>query len=346
MTPTGQIDAVLAINPGTTTTRCGLYQISGGEVECILEETLDHDEAKIAGYPDIPSQLQFRADCIADFLARIPDAITIVACAGRGGMLTPVPSGTIEVNDELVDFALHRPIYQHASNLGAPLAHALASLTDARGSLRIPEWRPSSLTARIKSLLHDIPVGSDESGPALSDNWGEPGLTPAERLLGWNAFAVLALDHGHPQAPQNAIAGSATAHCQLRFVTGTDSAETLPALRRHLDAGGFQNVTIIADKPAAPATRLDPDNAWTRCAAASLQATSGQSPHILPNLGGFIPNNVFSEILNLPTIWLPHSYGGCNQHAPDEHVLLELCESAAACMTGLFWDLPAIAPRR
>ena len=121
------IDAVLAINPGTTTTRCGLYQISSGTAECILEETLDHAEEKIAGFPSIPSQLQFRTECIDQFLAQASDDIRIVACAGRGGMLTPVPSGTIEVNDELVDFALHRPVYQHASNLGAPLAHALAS---------------------------------------------------------------------------------------------------------------------------------------------------------------------------------------------------------------------------
>lgn len=127
MTSKSHIDAILAINPGTTTTRCGLYSVSNGGVERILEETLDHDEKKISGFPDIPSQLQFRAESIAEFLAKTPGDIKIVACAGRGGMLTPVPSGTIEVNDELVDFALHRPVYQHASNLGAPLASALAS---------------------------------------------------------------------------------------------------------------------------------------------------------------------------------------------------------------------------
>lgn len=127
MTSKSQINAVLAINPGTTTTRCGLFGVSNGAVERILEETLDHDEAKIARFPNIQSQLQFRADCIAEFLSKAPDGIRIAACAGRGGMLTPVPSGTIAVNDELVEFALHRPVYQHASNLGAPLANALAS---------------------------------------------------------------------------------------------------------------------------------------------------------------------------------------------------------------------------
>lgn len=57
-----QVDAVLAINPGTTTTRCGLYRIENGTAECIIEETLDHDETEISAFPDIPSQLQFRAE--------------------------------------------------------------------------------------------------------------------------------------------------------------------------------------------------------------------------------------------------------------------------------------------
>ena len=127
MTLISHINAILTINQGTKTTRCGLYGVKNGVVEHIMEGTLDHDEGKIASFPDIPSQLQFRADCIAEFMNNAPNSIRIVACAGHGGMLTSVSSGTVEVNDELVNFALHRPVYQHASNLGAPLANALAN---------------------------------------------------------------------------------------------------------------------------------------------------------------------------------------------------------------------------
>lgn len=154
--PTGRVDAVLAINPGTTTTRCGLYRIENGRAECISEETLDHDENEIAAFPDVPSQLQFRADTISDFLAIAPKNVKIAAFAGRGGMLTPVPSGTIEVNDKLVDFALNRPVYQHASNLGAPLAHALAGLYGVRAFITDPvsvdELRPVARVTGCKEL--------------------------------------------------------------------------------------------------------------------------------------------------------------------------------------------------
>ena len=62
-------------------------------------------------------------------------------------------------------------------------------------------------------------------------------------------------------------------------------------------------------------------------------------PHILPNLGGSLPNDCFAEVLGLPTIWVPHSYAGCNQHAPNEHVLKPLSRQALLGMTGLFADI-------
>ncbi|MGA0925106.1 MAG: M20 peptidase family dipeptidase, partial [Lutimaribacter sp.] len=64
-------------------------------------------------------------------------------------------------------------------------------------------------------------------------------------------------------------------------------------------------------------------------------------PHVLPNLAGSLPNHCFSEILGLPTVWVPHSYRGCSQHAPDEHVLAPVCRDALHCMAGLFWDIGA-----
>ena len=219
------------------------------------------------------------------------------------------------------------------------LAHALASICDARGAIRVPEWRPASLTPAVRDALRDLPVEGGD-GPAIDPGWGEPDLSPAERAFGWNSFAVLAMTAGRPEAPVNAIAGSARATCQLRFVVGTEPAAILPALRRHLDAGGFEAVEIRPhDRGAFAATRLDPGHPWARRVARSLERTAGRAPHVLPNLAGSLPNDVFADILGLPTVWVPHSYRGCSQHAPDEHVLKPVCRDALRLMAGLFWDL-------
>lgn len=233
----------------------------------------------------------------------------------------------------------------HSGNFGGLLAdpaiilaHALATITDARGQIQIPEWRPTSLTPRVRAVLKALPP--HETGIELDADWGEENLTPAERVFGWNSFAVLAMTSGVPDAPVNAIAGTARATCQLRFVVGTDRDEILPALRRHLDARGFQNVDILAqERNAFPATRLDPDHPMVRFAAQSVEQTLGAAPHLLPNLGGSLPNDCFAEVLGLPTIWLPHSYAGCSQHAPNEHILKSLSRQALLVMTGLFADL-------
>jgi hypothetical protein len=60
---------------------------------------------------------------------------------------------------------------------------------------------------------------------------------------------------------------------------------------------------------------------------------------VLPNLGGALPNDIFSDDLGLPTVWVPHSYPGCSQHAPDEHVPIALVREALGVMAGLYWDL-------
>ncbi|WP_419905845.1 M20 family metallopeptidase [Kiloniella sp.] len=217
------------------------------------------------------------------------------------------------------------------------LAHALASITDARGQILIDDWRPTSLTPDIKDTLKGLPI---EGGPEINQDWGEKDLTPVERAFGWNSFSVLAMKSGVPEAPVNAISGSASAHCQLRFVVGTDVDQILPALRNHLDKGGFDNVTIKpAEDVCFKATRLNPDHPWVQFTAESISKTSGKTPHILPNLAGSLPNDTFSDILELPTVWVPHSYGGCSQHAPDEHILKSISRDGLRNMAGLFWDI-------
>ena len=87
------------------------------------------------------------------------------------------------------------------------------------------------------------------------------------------------------------------------------------------------------------ATRTEPDHPWAAFVAGSLQRSANVKPAIVPQMGGSICNDVFTDILGIPTIWIPHSYASCSQHAPDEHILMPLCRSAAEVMAGLYWDI-------
>jgi acetylornithine deacetylase/succinyl-diaminopimelate desuccinylase-like protein len=234
------------------------------------------------------------------------------------------------------------------ANPAVVLAHAIASLVSEDGVLRVEGLRPPSLSDAVRGALADIVVGGDPGDPPIDEGWGEPGLTPAERVFGWNTLEVLAFKAGNPEHPVNAIPPSAIAHCQLRFVVGTDWTRVGEHLRRHLDARGLSMIEVEVE-PGMPATRLSPDDPWVRWTIASLERTSGKKVALLPNLGGTLPNDAFADLLGLPTIWIPHSYPGCSQHAPDEHLLGSVAREGLQLMAGLFWDLgdsAAALPRR
>ncbi len=229
------------------------------------------------------------------------------------------------------------------ANPGIILSHALASIVSETGRIRVKEWLPGPLPNSVKAALRGLTVDGGENAPAIDEGWGEPDLSPAEQVYGWNSFEVLAFKVGNPDNPVNAVPPRAWAHCQLRFIADTDRDAIIPALRKHLDAHGFDMVDVLPppDMNAGDfaSTRTDPDNPWAAWAAASLQKTSGTAPAVIPQLGGSICNDVFTDILGLPTIWVPHSYASCSQHAPNEHILLSEARSAIELMAGLYWDL-------
>ncbi|MPS77366.1 MAG: M20 peptidase family dipeptidase [Achromobacter sp.] len=228
------------------------------------------------------------------------------------------------------------------SNPGIQLAHAISSIVSPTGQIRIREWVPAELPAAVRRALADCQVDGGADGPEIEPEWGEPGLSPAERVFGWCSFEVLAYKTGNPDTPVNAIPPRAWARCQLRFVVGVDPDDLIPALRRHLDEHGFSMVKIALTRESMfRATRIDPDDAWVQWAVDSLERTSGQKTALLPNLGGSLPNDIFTDVLGLRTIWVPHSYPGCSQHAPNEHLPPELLRQALGLMTGLYWDLGA-----
>ena len=62
-------------------------------------------------------------------------------------------------------------------------------------------------------------------------------------------------------------------------------------------------------------------------------------PAIIPSMGGSICNDIFTDDLGIPAVWIPHSYASCSQHWPDEHILMPLSRSAIGLMAGLYWDI-------
>jgi butyrate kinase len=116
---------VLAINPGSTSTKLALYHGATARIQ----ETVSHSDAELAPYRNRPvlDQLQLRLDAVlAALRADEAQLATLHATVGRGGLLRPLASGTYRVCDAMVAELRAARRGEHASNLGALLAARLA----------------------------------------------------------------------------------------------------------------------------------------------------------------------------------------------------------------------------
>ena len=114
---------VLVINPGSTSTKIGVFQ---GET-LGMESTIRHTAEEIAQYPSIIDQYNFRKEAILKVLK--DEGINISkldAVCGRGGLLRPIAGGTYTVNDAMIEDLQKGYSGQHASNLGGILASEIA----------------------------------------------------------------------------------------------------------------------------------------------------------------------------------------------------------------------------
>mgnify|MGYP001814359626 FL=1 len=111
---------ILAVNPGSTSTRVALFE---GD-RCLLEEELRHD---VGGSSFDAAELQRRLEVIRSLLAaHHVDLTALDAVVGRGGLLRPVAGGVYRINDSLLRDAERGVQGRHPANLGARMAVELA----------------------------------------------------------------------------------------------------------------------------------------------------------------------------------------------------------------------------
>lgn len=115
---------ILAINPGSTSTKFSLFE----EDKLIFEKTLRHTAEDLVAFKKITDQFDFRKDLIMKELKeRKVNLSEIKAVIGRGGLVSPIESGIYKVNRKMKD-QLNKELFgSHASNLGALIADDIAN---------------------------------------------------------------------------------------------------------------------------------------------------------------------------------------------------------------------------
>lgn len=113
---------VLVVNPGAGSTKIGLFRGAAR----VAEEALRHPPEAVAS-PRMADQLPARLAAVRAFLSRAAPGARLDAAVGRGGLLGPVPAGTLRATPEMAAELLRGARGEHASNLGVPIALAVAA---------------------------------------------------------------------------------------------------------------------------------------------------------------------------------------------------------------------------
>jgi len=116
---------ILTINPGSTSTKIALFK---NEIE-VFKESLNHPQEVIEAFNDILEQIPMRKAVVLEALKKHgyhPEDLAVVM--GRGGLFPPIKTGGYKINERMLKMILNQEIPSHASNLGAVLAHEIASV--------------------------------------------------------------------------------------------------------------------------------------------------------------------------------------------------------------------------
>lgn len=135
---------ILAINPGSTSTKIAIFKDDVQE----FVKNIQHTTEELARFKDVASQFQYRKEIILSELKQAGFNVNgLDAVVGRGGLVKPIESGIYEVNAAMIRDLEYPILGEHASNLGGLIAHDIVS----------------SLSNKVKAYIAD-PVVVDEMG--------------------------------------------------------------------------------------------------------------------------------------------------------------------------------------
>jgi butyrate kinase len=244
------VSLILAVNPGATSTKVGLFRDARPEAS----RTLRHADAELAGCRRLADQLAFRLAAVGAFLAEAEIGRgALSAVAGRGGLFRPLESGTYAVDEAMLRDAALAARGEHAANLGAPMAAALAREHGCPAfvvdPVSVDELEPLARLSGLagverQSLVHALNIRAVARRHARSLGCPLPDLSLVVAHLG-TGISLAALRRGRmvdvvnprdegPMGPDRSGGLPVTAVAEMCFAPGAEKAAVL----RHLIGDG------------------------------------------------------------------------------------------------------------
>ena len=207
---------VLAIDPGSTSTKFGVYTRDGAE----WVSEVRHSDAELAPFrgQSAFAQREFRMAPLRNALKAAGYAPqSFAAVAGRGGLLPPMACGTYLVDDAMIEELRQARRGEHPCNLGAVLALEIARQAGVNAYIVDPvtvdEWQDCARLSGLPQIVRS-PIGHALNTKAVAKRFAQEERRRYESLR----LIVLHLGSGI----------TVSAHCEGRMIDSNNSPEEGP----------------------------------------------------------------------------------------------------------------------
>ena len=202
---------LLIINPGSTSTKIGVYE----DEHQVFVEDIPHSVDELQQYDEVTDQFSMRKQLVIDELKKRNIPLEFDAVVGRGGLSREVESGVYEVNEHMVQDAFYA-IHKHACDLGCIIAFEIAKDIPGCRSYIADPGRVDELSPLQKitgtPLIHRICIWHALNQKAIARRFAAEHKTRYEDLnlimchLG-GGISIAAHDHGRAIDANNALDG-------------------------------------------------------------------------------------------------------------------------------------------
>lgn len=206
------------------------------------------------------------------------------------------------------------------------LVHALASLKDRNGRVLIPGFYDPvrQPTAAEVQAVREIPSQT----ATVRQELGVEALLGGDDAYYYNmSFSptcnIAGIQAGYTgSGAKTVLPCRAFAKVDFRLVPDQRPQEVLGLLKEHLQAHGLGDIEIVQHGELMP-SRTPVDHPYVQLVSEAIRHATNQEPIIFPSMGGSGPDYLFTNVLGLPSVWLPLSPHDSNNHAPNENIIME-----------------------
>lgn len=242
----------------------------------------------------------------------------------------------VELHAKCANVDLHSSLAALVENPAWRLVHALKSIRDENGSIKIKNWNNDIREFSPEELecirREEFDVSSFKKNYGLTHIFNEDNLEETKKAnVGGVTSNISGLFSGYTgEGSKTVLPSTAMAKLDFRLVPDMMPQKQFQLLREHLDNNGFKDIQLKF-LSGEPACRIPINDSFVKLVEASAIEEYGQIVKSVSSAGTG-PMWYFNNILGCPCVSIGCTYKYSRIHSPNEFVRIDLLKKTTRCM--------------